>query len=85
MSRGATRLFSVFFNVAVLTLIFVVASQRDALAYLDPGTGSVIFQAAAAALLTSLLAVKVFWHRLTTFVSVSVLKRERGKGNGDFD
>jgi hypothetical protein len=35
-----------------------------ALAYLDPGTGSFIFQAAAAAVIGALFLVRSFWYRI---------------------
>ena len=34
------------------------------LAYLDPGTGSLIFQAILGALLGGLMALKLFWSRI---------------------
>lgn len=35
-----------------------------ALAYVDPGTGSVFFQAAIASLLAALFTLKLYWRRL---------------------
>lgn len=46
----------------VLLVLFVLAG--DAHAYLDPGTGSILLQALAAAV----LAAGVFWQRILTFV-----------------
>lgn len=40
---------------------------QDADAYLDPGTGSYIFQVIVAALLGGLFMLKVFWARITGF------------------
>ena len=34
------------------------------LAYIDPGTGSIILQALAAAVAGTAIAVKVYWHRI---------------------
>ena len=39
------------------------------LAYIDPGTGSYLFQAAVGAILGGALAVKVFWRRIWGFLS----------------
>jgi len=38
-------------------------------AYLDPGTGSYIFQVVVAAFLAATVAVKVFWRRVWGFVT----------------
>jgi hypothetical protein len=38
-------------------------------AYIDPGTGSFLFQAAVGALLAVGVAIKVFWKKLTRIVS----------------
>jgi membrane protein implicated in regulation of membrane protease activity len=38
-------------------------------AYVDPGTGSFIFQAALGALLAVGVAVKVFWRRVARFLT----------------
>lgn len=38
-------------------------------AYIDPGTGSFVFQTAIAALLAAGVAIKVFWKKLARFVT----------------
>jgi hypothetical protein len=48
---------------ALLTLILAL-SPRDAHAYLDPGTGSYIFQAVAAAIIGAGFVVRSFWSRI---------------------
>jgi hypothetical protein len=83
MSRRLARQLSVMTNVALVVAAVVAVSENAAQAYLDAGTGSVLFQALMGALFASLLAVKVFWHRLTNFVSVSVLRRQPREGDGD--
>ena len=42
----------------------VVFLPRHVYAYLDPGTGSLIFQAAMAALAATAYAVRVYWRKL---------------------
>jgi hypothetical protein len=37
------------------------------LAYIDPGTGSIILQAVVATVVGAAIAVKLFWHRLLKF------------------
>ena len=37
------------------------------LAYIDPGTGSIIVQAVVAAVAGTAIAAKVYWHRILNF------------------
>ena len=37
------------------------------LAYIDPGTGSIILQAIAAAIAGAAIIVRIYWHRLLRF------------------
>lgn len=41
------------------------------LAYLDPGSGSLLFQAAVGAVMATTLAVKVYWRRIKALFSHS--------------
>ena len=51
---------------AVLIALLVVGPfALPAQAYVDPGTGSFIFQAAIGAALAAGVAIKVFWKRIT--------------------
>ena len=47
----------------------VVTLYKDAYAYLDPGTGSFIFQMALAALLAALVTLKLWWKKLILTIS----------------
>jgi len=67
------------FNLIYFMLIVMVATARDAHAYLDPGTGSYILQLVLAALLGTAFAVKLFWLRIKTFFANLVTKKPRGK------
>jgi hypothetical protein len=48
---------------------------KPSYAYLDPGTGSYLFQMAIAGLFGALFAVKQFWQQIKTFVTVKVFHR----------
>jgi hypothetical protein len=52
-------------SVYVIAMVFVAG--RDAHAYLDPGTGSYIFQILVAGLLGFAFAAKLFWKRIVDF------------------
>ena len=71
-------------TVKVLTAVacagMVMATARDAHAYLDPGTGSFVLQALIAGLLGAGFAVKTFWRSIKAFFS-----RIFGKGKDSPD
>jgi uncharacterized membrane protein len=50
--------------VGMLVLVFTLGVIPVANAYLDPGSGSYIFQAIIGVALGAGVAVKVFWHRI---------------------
>ena len=51
-------------NILILQLFSLPLSI---LAYIDPGTGSIVLQALIAAVVGAAIAVKLFWHRLLKF------------------
>lgn len=53
--------------VAYLTMCLSLLVISPASAYIDAGSGSLIFQAVVGGLLAASLAVKVFWVRIITF------------------
>lgn len=61
MKQLASRIgIAIFFSVLIRSLL-----PRDAYAYLEPGTGSYIFQVILAALLGALFMLRVYWARIT--------------------
>ena len=50
-------------------LYFGVVAAPSAHAYIDPGSGSFIFQVLIGGLLAGAVAVKHFWKRITSFFS----------------
>jgi hypothetical protein len=50
--------------VAMLVLAFTLGIIPVAGAYIDPGSGSYIFQVVIGVVLGAGVAVKVFWHRI---------------------
>ncbi len=53
--------------IILLTFSFLVFPQK-AYAYLDPGSGSYIFQLIIGAFLAGLFAVKLLWNKIKSFL-----------------
>ena len=53
-------------RILTIAAFFVVFFPRHVFAYLDPGTGSMAFQAAAAAITATAYAVRVYWRRIVS-------------------
>jgi hypothetical protein len=71
---------SIIFNIFVILSIFSSFFNTSAydnqvtLAYLDPGTGSMIISAIVGVLATIVLGVKTFWYKIKTLFGFSVKK-----------
>jgi hypothetical protein len=50
-------------------LNFTIAGVSDAAAYLDPGTGSIIFQSVIAVIATGLAVFSTAWKKVAVFFS----------------
>ncbi len=48
----------------ILTIFVLYLYKNEALAYLDPGTGSMILQVIIAAFVAVGIYIKLFWHKL---------------------
>ncbi len=51
-------------RIGVVTVAISALAAAPALAYLDPGTGSYVFQMVAAALVSVGFLARAYWHRL---------------------
>lgn len=51
-------------SVLELVVLAVVLSSSDVLAYLDPGSGSLIFQTVVATLAGAAYGVRVYWSKI---------------------
>jgi hypothetical protein len=68
------------FVVALLVMLALVPSR--AFAYLDGGSSSMLFQAAAAALFTLLFVLRAWWARIRTFFRKRGASRPPGPDPG---
>jgi hypothetical protein len=55
--------------VSLLCLAFCFLTLPAANAYVDPGTGSFVFQAIVGGMLAVGLTIKLFWRRIVAFVT----------------
>jgi len=60
------------FNIHVglftaIVVMIALTQTRDAFAYLDPGTGSYIFQLLIAGALGAVFTLKIFWAKIKVF------------------
>lgn len=50
-----------------LSLAMGLVVPRDAFAYLDPGSGSMVFQALAAGFAAAAYGIRLYWSRIRAF------------------
>ena len=63
------RELKLYMNMLLLTLLLQLIMSSSASAYIDPGTGSYLFQMLMAGLLSSMFAVKMFWRNIRVYFS----------------
>lgn len=62
--------------VVSLAVLLVSFLEKDIYAYIDPGTGSYVFQVTIAFLITAVFTVKSFWSRIKLFIVNMFSKQE---------
>jgi predicted membrane protein len=65
--KGGKMRFNPFAIIGILVLLFFTFFTKKAYAYLDPGTGSYIFQMIIAFVIGGLFAIKLFWAKIALF------------------
>lgn len=72
------------FPIGLIIITFIlIGSFHPAFAYLDPGTGSYVFQIAIASLMGLLFSVKMFWHNIKMFFEAKFSKKDVTPVNND--
>ena len=61
--------FSSWRQLLALTILFVLGSTSDAWAYIDPGTGSYLFQLLIAGGLAGMYTLRRYWHTVKATLS----------------
>lgn len=75
-----------FKHLTTITIIFVLLFflfTKSAYAYLDPGSGSFIFQILIATVVGASFAIKLYWRKIKTFFANVSSKGQNVEKNGD--
>lgn len=75
-----------FKHLTTITIIFVLLFflfTKSAYAYLDPGSGSFIFQILIATVVGASFAIKLYWRKIKTFFANVFSKGQNVEKNGD--
>jgi hypothetical protein len=63
-------------EILLISFVLLLIQSTDASAYLDPGTGSFIFQILLAALAAGFFVIKQYWQKIKSFFSRNGQKHE---------
>ena len=77
------RLISKVATASLITLGLLVITERQAHAYLDPGSVGLVFQVMIGMLLASVLTLKIFWQRVKYFFVHGLIRRRGSQDNED--
>ncbi len=75
--------FSCVAKILMVFALFYLIFPKQAYAYLDPGTGSYIFQLIMAGLFGVALVIKIFWRRIKAFLSAQFHKKQKEENEGN--
>jgi O-antigen/teichoic acid export membrane protein len=66
-------------DVCFILILLAFVFPRDVHAYLDPGTGSLVFQTVVAALAAAAYGLRTYWSRIRMLLG----RRDSGTESGD--
>lgn len=67
-------------HLILFILLFFLFSTKTVYAYLDPGTGSYLFQIIIATILGLLMTLKISWRKVNSFLK-RILKQRKSTNN----
>lgn len=67
-------------NVVLLALLASILAPLDALAYLDPGTGSALLQGVIGGLAAIGVVLKLYWHRVLRLLGIRKVSPKQADG-----
>lgn len=68
-------------SLLAVSFLIVLLLNCSAEAYIDPGTGSYVFQLLIAGLLGAAFTAKVFWRRIAAFLTGVIKRSNSSKGD----
>jgi len=71
--------FAKFTLIITFFTLFVLFNPKKVHAYIDPGTGSYIFQIILATTLGGLVAIKLYWKKIIMFIKNPFNKKQKPK------
>ena len=72
-------------GICLIGMLLYLVSPLPAYAYLDPGTGSYVFQLLIAGLAGSLFLLKVYWKRIMAFFTRNEIDDHEDEGSEEGD
>lgn len=66
-------------RLALLLFVLLISVASDALAYLDPGTGSILLQGLIAGIAAAFTFASIFWQRIKLFFRSLTRRSDRDK------
>jgi len=63
---------SVYLEYALITTVVFFLITHNSYAYIDPGSGSMIVQVIIAAILGTITAIKIYWHKIKKIFSRNI-------------
>ena len=63
-------------NILIFICIYMLALSKEAYAYIDPGTGSLILQGLIGTLIAGFFVIKKYWEQLKLFFKGNRKKNE---------
>lgn len=67
------------FEIAILAVGLVAVTPTDAVAYVDPGTGSYLFQLATAGLLAAAFTIRRYWESMKLMLRGQTIRGSRDR------
>ena len=52
----------------LIIALIIITNSKYAYAYLDPGTGSILFQALIGGVVAAMFTIKMYWYQLKSFI-----------------
>ena len=74
-------IYTLFFKIFTIITFFGWGLANEAQAYIDPGTGSMLFQSVIAAIAGGVFLIKTYWSKLKYFFVKKDTKPEHSSGH----